>query len=64
MGYIVRWPFYGGHFNARDYPSHQVVLSDIEVLLRETLGGRFSIDPKSYDVSFPPRDTALRCGAD
>ncbi|KAF9650794.1 actin-like ATPase domain-containing protein [Thelephora ganbajun] len=48
MGYVVRWPLYGGHFNARDYPSHQVALSDIEVVLRETLSGSLSIDPKSY----------------
>ena len=52
MGYIVRWPLYGGHFNARDYPSHQVALSDIELVLRETLSGSLSIDPKSYDVRF------------
>jgi len=52
MGYVVRWPFYGGHFNARDYPSHQVALSDIEAILRETLSGSLSIDPKSYDVRF------------
>jgi hypothetical protein len=52
LGYVVRWPLYGGHFNARDYPSHQVALSDIEAVLRETLSGSLSIDPKSYDVRF------------
>lgn len=50
MGYVVRWPLYGGHFNARDYLSHQVVLSDIEVVLRETLSESLSIDPSSYNV--------------
>ena len=63
MGYIVRWPLYGGHFNARDYPSHQVTLSDIEVVLRETLSGSLSIDPKSYDVSFRLLDRKYRHGA-
>ena len=53
MGYVVRWPLYGGHFNARDYPSHQVALSDVEVVLRETLSESLSIDPKSYNVRFP-----------
>lgn len=50
MGYVLRWPLYGGHFNARDYPSHQVVLSDIEVVLRQSLSESLSIDPKSYNV--------------
>ena len=50
MGYVVRWPLYGGHVNARDYPSHQVVLSDIEVILRDSLSESFSIDQKSYNV--------------
>ncbi|KAF9779157.1 actin-like ATPase domain-containing protein [Thelephora terrestris] len=48
-GYVVRWPLYGGHFNARGYPSHQLVLSDVEEILRETLNGSLSIDPKSYE---------------
>ena len=52
MGYVVRWPLYGGHLNARDYPSHQVALSDIEAILRETLSESLSIDPKSYSVRF------------
>lgn len=59
MGYVVRWPLYGGHFNARGYPSHQVVLSDIEELLRETLSGNLSIDPKSYDVRSLPSFSPL-----
>jgi len=67
MGYVVRWPLYGGHFNARDYPSHQVVLSDIEVVLRESLDESLSIDPKSYSVRFhlsfcPPWDRRYHCG--
>ena len=52
MGYVVRWPVYGGHVNARDYPSHQVALSDIEAILRDTLSRSLSIDQKSYNVRF------------
>ena len=54
MGYVVRWPLYGGHVNARDYPSNQLVLSDIEVVLRETLSKSLSIDQKSYNVRLYP----------
>ena len=54
MGYVVRWPLYGGHVNARDYPSNQLVLSDIEVVLRETLSTSLSIDQKSYNVRLSP----------
>ena len=64
MGYVVRWPLYGGHVNARDYPSHQVVLSDIEVVLRETLSESLSIDQKSYNVRLPRllHDGRYYCG--
>ena len=54
MGYVVRWPLYGGHVNTRDYPSHQVVLSDIEAILRDTLSEYLSINQKSYNVRFHP----------
>ncbi|KAI0741338.1 actin-like ATPase domain-containing protein [Daedaleopsis nitida] len=47
LGYAVRWPFYGGNFNTRDYPSFQLVLSDIEAIFRESLK-RKEIEPSSY----------------
>ncbi|KAI0832128.1 actin-like ATPase domain-containing protein [Trametes gibbosa] len=37
MGYVVRWPIYGGNFNTRDYPSKQVIYSDIETIFRDAL---------------------------
>ncbi|KAI8985741.1 actin-like ATPase domain-containing protein [Trametes punicea] len=37
MGYVVRWPIYGGNFNTRDYPSSQVIYNDIETIFREAL---------------------------
>ncbi|KAI0640783.1 actin-like ATPase domain-containing protein [Trametes meyenii] len=47
MGYVVRWPIYGGNFNTRDYPSLQVVYNDIETLLREALKQK-DIEPSAY----------------
>ncbi|KAI1796772.1 actin-like ATPase domain-containing protein [Ganoderma leucocontextum] len=47
MGYAVRWPIYGGNFNTRDYPSAQLVLSDIEVILREALKMK-GIEPSAF----------------
>jgi len=61
MGYVVRWPLYGGHVNARDYPSHQVALGDIEAILRDTLSESLSIDQKSYNVSFHPLFSPWGC---
>lgn len=49
MGYAVRWPIYGGNFNTRDYPSTQLVLSDIEVILREALKIK-GIEPSAFKV--------------
>ncbi|KAJ4469585.1 hypothetical protein J3R30DRAFT_3713806 [Lentinula aciculospora] len=46
--FLVRWPIYGFNFNTRDYPSLQVVLSDIEALLRYTLQNNFAIEPRDY----------------
>ncbi|KAJ4474691.1 hypothetical protein C8J55DRAFT_130551 [Lentinula edodes] len=46
--FIVRWPIYGSTFNTRDYRSSQVVLSDIETLLRYTLHDKFAIEPRDY----------------
>ncbi|RPD64111.1 actin-like ATPase domain-containing protein [Lentinus tigrinus ALCF2SS1-7] len=47
MGYAVRWPIYGGNFNTRDYPSTQLILADIEAILRESLRLK-DIEPKMY----------------
>ncbi|THU81080.1 actin-like ATPase domain-containing protein [Dendrothele bispora CBS 962.96] len=46
--YMVRWPIYGSNFNTRDYPSIQLILSDIEVLLRATLQDQLGIEPSDY----------------
>jgi actin-related protein 8 len=50
MNYAVRWPIYGGHFNTRDYPSFQMVVSDIEAILRHTLKESLEVEPASYKV--------------
>ena len=34
QGYAVRWPIYGGNFNTRDYPSNQLIMSDLEAIFR------------------------------
>ncbi|KAI0630868.1 actin-like ATPase domain-containing protein [Trametes polyzona] len=47
MGYVVRWPIYGGNFNTRDYPSMQVVYNDIETIFREALKQK-GIEPSTY----------------
>ncbi|KAH9926941.1 actin-like ATPase domain-containing protein [Fomitopsis serialis] len=47
--YVVRWPFYSGKFNTRDYPSNAMILSDLETIIRSTLQDRLDIDPKSYE---------------
>ena len=49
MGYAVRWPIYGGNFNTRDYLSTQLILADIEAILRESLRLK-DIEPKMYKV--------------
>lgn len=49
-GYVVRWPFYGGKFNTRDYPSNQMILSDIETILRDILYEKLGIEPRTYNV--------------
>ena len=46
MGYAVRWPIYGGNFNTRDYPSAQLILSDIETIFRESLKSK-GIEPSA-----------------
>ncbi|OBZ74041.1 putative actin-related protein 8 [Grifola frondosa] len=51
LGYVVRWPLYGGKFNTRDYPSTQLIVSDLEAILRTTLKERLSMDANSYKES-------------
>ncbi|KAJ7574463.1 hypothetical protein C8J56DRAFT_979709 [Mycena floridula] len=46
--YLVRWPIYGSNFNTRDYPSIQVLLDDIEEILRTTLRDKLDIEPRDY----------------
>lgn len=46
--YTVRWPIYGTNFNTRDYHSLQVILSDLEELLRRTLKDRLDIEAQDY----------------
>ncbi|KAG6810888.1 hypothetical protein H0H92_009918 [Tricholoma furcatifolium] len=47
-GYTLRYPIYSSNFNTRDYPSLQVILSDIELILRATLKDKLQVDPKDY----------------
>ncbi|KAF5383740.1 hypothetical protein D9615_003529 [Tricholomella constricta] len=47
-GYILRWPIYSANFNTRDYPSLQVILSDLEVILRTTLKDKLDVEPRDY----------------
>ena len=49
MGYVIRWPIYGGNFNTRDYPSNQLIMSDIEAIFRDALLQK-DVDPNSYKV--------------
>lgn len=50
LGYTIKWPFHGSHFNTRDYQSHQNLMNDIEALWSETLRARMKIDPKGFKV--------------
>lgn len=43
-GYVVRWPISGSTFNTRDYTSIQLVLSDLEAVIRSSLKERFDIE--------------------
>ncbi|KAL7280699.1 hypothetical protein ACG7TL_005639 [Trametes sanguinea] len=47
MGYVVRWPIYGGNFNTRDYPSQQVLYNDLETIFRESLKQK-GVEPSAY----------------
>uniref|UniRef100_A0A0W0G785 Uncharacterized protein n=1 Tax=Moniliophthora roreri TaxID=221103 RepID=A0A0W0G785_MONRR len=46
--YVVRWPIYGSNFNTRDYSSIQMILNDMETILRNTLKDKLGIEPKDY----------------
>ncbi|KAI0923712.1 hypothetical protein AcV5_009185 [Taiwanofungus camphoratus] len=48
LGYVVRWPVYGGKFNTRDYQSNQSILGDIETILRVNLKEKLEIDASSF----------------
>ncbi|CAL1714580.1 unnamed protein product [Somion occarium] len=48
LGYVVRWPIYGRTFNARGYPSRQLILEDVETILRNVLQEQLDIDSRSY----------------
>ncbi|KAI0078726.1 actin-like ATPase domain-containing protein [Panus rudis PR-1116 ss-1] len=48
LGYVIRWPIYGRTFNDKGYPSHQLVLEDIETILRTTLKEKLGIDEHTY----------------
>ncbi|KZT10183.1 actin-like ATPase domain-containing protein [Laetiporus sulphureus 93-53] len=48
MGYAVRWPVHGGRFNTRDYPSNEMILNDVETILRATLKNMLGIERRSY----------------
>ncbi|KXN92421.1 Actin-related protein 8 [Leucoagaricus sp. SymC.cos] len=47
-GYIVRYPIYNRNFNLRDYPSVQVVLNDIEAIIRKALQEKCELQQQDY----------------
>ncbi|KAG6857474.1 hypothetical protein H0H87_003541 [Tephrocybe sp. NHM501043] len=47
-GYSLRCPIYAGNFNTRDYPSIQVIMSDLELILRTTLKEKFQMNHSDY----------------
>ncbi|KAG0709311.1 hypothetical protein DFH29DRAFT_887756 [Suillus ampliporus] len=53
LNYSVKWPIHGKNFNTRDYPSHQMILDDIETIISTVLRERFNLsrpDYKDYSV--------------
>ncbi|KIY53353.1 actin-like ATPase domain-containing protein [Fistulina hepatica ATCC 64428] len=48
FGYVVRWPIRGASLNTTDYPSIQLLLSDIEALLEDVLTQNLGVPPKDY----------------
>lgn len=49
--YSVRWPLRGGTFNMRNCTSLQIVLNDLETILKHALKDSLKIEPKDYSVS-------------
>ena len=47
---MVKWPIYGSNFNTRDYCSLQMILSDLEAIIRITLKDRLDISELDYKV--------------
>ncbi|KAJ2934792.1 hypothetical protein H1R20_g2274, partial [Candolleomyces eurysporus] len=47
-GYRVRWPIHAANFNARDYASMQLLLSDTETLIEHTLRDKLDINRQDY----------------
>ncbi|KAG1788244.1 uncharacterized protein HD556DRAFT_1434112 [Suillus plorans] len=53
LNYSVKWPIHGKNFNTRDYPSHQMILDDIETIIGTILSEKFNVrrpDYKDYSV--------------
>lgn len=53
LNYSVKWPIYGKNFNTRDYPSHQMILDDIETIISTVLSEKLNVkrpDYKDYSV--------------
>ncbi|KAG2355694.1 hypothetical protein BDR07DRAFT_1425340 [Suillus spraguei] len=53
LNYSVKWPIHGKNFNTRDYPSHQMILDDIETIISTVLSERLNVkrpDYKDYSV--------------
>ncbi|EKM50060.1 uncharacterized protein PHACADRAFT_264564 [Phanerochaete carnosa HHB-10118-sp] len=48
LGYVLRWPLYGGNFNTRNYNSTEEILGDIETIITAVLDEKFNVAPKSY----------------
>ena len=47
---MVKWPIYGSNFNTRDYCSLQMILSDLEAIIRITLKDRLDISESDFKV--------------
>ncbi|KAF9054519.1 hypothetical protein BJ165DRAFT_1439484 [Panaeolus papilionaceus] len=46
--YAVHWPISGSNFNTSNYPSQQLIYSDLEAIIRVTLEERLNIKPFQY----------------
>jgi len=52
---MVRWPIFASNFNSRDYTSVQETLSDLELLIRDTLQIKLSISDAHIKVGLHVR---------